>query len=95
MKIDPNTTRLLSAIARNAKTGNDAMTTVAPSTQRGANTAVSRGTRLSASGLGEFDVDKVERLRAAFDAGSYEVNAGAIADGMLADARAFLSSGVF
>lgn len=91
MKIDPTTTRLLGNIAGNAKAGN---APTAQATQSGTNTVVSRSNRVSASGPGDFNDAKVARLSSALDAGTFKVNPEAIADGVLADARAFLSSRV-
>lgn len=94
MKIDPSTTRLLGNIAGNAKPGTATLTPVAPETQPGTNTVVSRSHRISASGPGDFDAAKVQRMRSAVDGGTFNVNPEALADGMLADARALLSSRV-
>lgn len=44
----------------------------------------------SASGPGEFDVEKVEALKQAIRDGRFTVNAGAIADRLIADAREML-----
>ena len=95
MKIDPTTTRLLGNIVSNAKTGNASAKPSALATQPDANTAVLRSDRIGASGPGDFDAAKVERVRSAIEAGTYAVKPEALADGMLDDARAFLSSGVF
>jgi negative regulator of flagellin synthesis FlgM len=52
----------------------------------------SLGTQIgaSASGPGDFDVDKVEALKQAIRDGRFTVNAGAIADRLIADAREML-----
>ena len=95
MKIDSTTTRLLDTIAANAKAGNSAPSNASQATSAASGTAVSRTGSISASGPGDFDAAKVERIRTAIEAGTYEVNPEAIADGMIADARRFTSSGVF
>ncbi len=40
---------------------------------------------------GEFDADRVKAMRAAIDGGTFKVNAGAIADKLLANAQEVLS----
>ncbi len=91
MKINLSASRVFGKAASGAKA--DAPVASIPSaTQAGVNTAVSRSGHISASGPGDFDAGKVERVRSAIDAGSYTVNPEAIADGMLADAHAFLAS---
>lgn len=40
---------------------------------------------------GEFDADRVKAMRAAIDAGTFKVNAGAIADKLLGNAQEVLS----
>jgi negative regulator of flagellin synthesis FlgM len=44
----------------------------------------------SASGPGDFDVEKVEALKQAIREGRFTVNPGAIADRLIADAREML-----
>ncbi|MDB5817670.1 MAG: Anti-sigma-28 factor, FlgM [Rhizobacter sp.] len=99
MKIDSNTTRLLNNIAASAKAA-AATTTTATAADSSASTpptrvALSGASRISASGSGDFDAAKVDRIRTAIEAGTYQVDPEAIADGMISDARSFTSSGVF
>ena len=55
-----------------------------------AGVAVSTTAATATSGNGDFDLAKVERISAAITAGTFRVDPGAIADGLIADAKAFL-----
>lgn len=46
---------------------------------------------LGAAGAGDFDQAKVEAIRTAIAEGRFTVNAGKIADGLIADAAALLA----
>lgn len=49
------------------------------------------GAQMSAAGSGEFDSAKVDAIRQAISEGRFSVNAGAIADRLIADAAALLA----
>jgi negative regulator of flagellin synthesis FlgM len=64
--------------------------TVAPSTEQVDVSAA--GVELARAGGGDFDQAKVDAIRKAISEGRFTVNAGAIADQLISDAAALLSS---
>jgi flagellar biosynthesis anti-sigma factor FlgM len=65
----------------------------APAAAR-AGVAVSTTAATATSRNGDFDTAKVERIRADLAACAFRVDPGAIADGLIADAKAFLAHGL-
>jgi negative regulator of flagellin synthesis FlgM len=94
VKIDSNSTTQIAAINQAAQRAvqSDAQQAETPVTAAGGSTnstvslsAVSSGLRTSSAA--DVDTAKVSSIKAAIASGSYQINPGAIADGMLGSAK--------
>ena len=59
-----------------------------------AGVALSTTAATATFGDGDFDAAKVERINAALSAGTFKIDAEAIVDGLIADAKAFVAHGL-